>query len=156
MNTRYFVLMSIVGLVIACNELSSTKQHQFSSETGLVERNFDAAQIKRGETVYLANCTACHGPNGEAKPDWRKPGADGRYPPPPLNGTAHTWHHSTEALKRTILNGGPPSDNGLPSAMPAWKGKLTEQQVDDILVWIKSLWPNEIYDAWYRNIERKQ
>ena len=156
MRTRYFILISIAGLVMACDEPSSTKQHQVSSESGLVERNLDSLQIQRGKTIYLANCTDCHGKKGEAKSDWRKPGADGRYPPPPLNGTAHTWHHSTEALKRTILNGGPPGDNGLPSAMPAWQGKLTEQQVDDILVWIKSLWPNEIYDAWYRNVESKQ
>ena len=40
--------------------------------------------------------------------------------------------------------------------MPAWEGKLTEQQVDDVIVWIKSLWPDEIYDIWVKNFEDKQ
>ncbi len=30
--------------------------------------SLDLAAIKRGRTEYLKTCTACHGPNGEAKP----------------------------------------------------------------------------------------
>ena len=149
MKRCYFLLISFVVLISACGE---STQHRINSETGMVERNFDEAQIKRGEAVYVANCVVCHGHNGEATPKWRKTGPDGKYPPPPLNGTAHTWHHSTEVLKRTILKGGPP---GLGS-MPAWEDKLTKQQVDDVIVWIKSLWPDEIYDVWYKNFEGKQ
>jgi hypothetical protein len=40
--------------------------------------------------------------------------------------------------------------------MPGWEGKLTEQEIDDILVWIKSLWPDEVYDAWYKRIEHRE
>lgn len=120
-------------------------------KTGLIKRNLDAAQIKRGEAVYRANCTGCHGQNGEATPDWRKPNPDGKYPPPPLDSSAHAWHHSTDVLKKTILKGTPPEIG----SMPAWEGKLTEQQVDDVVVWIKSLWSDEIYDLWYRNFEGK-
>ncbi|SFP98772.1 Cytochrome C oxidase, cbb3-type, subunit III [Nitrosomonas cryotolerans] len=169
MITRYFLLISISGLLIACNDPAPSgnappqtpQTHETyqaqprDSQEPLITRDFDPAQIKQGETAYRANCTGCHGQKGEAGPNWRQPGKDGRYPPPPLNGTAHTWHHTTEALKKTILKGGPPGNNGMPSGMPAWENKLTEQQVDDILVWIKSLWPDEIYDAWYRNIENK-
>ncbi len=39
--------------------------------------------------------------------------------------------------------------------MPAWDGKLTNQQIDDVIVWIKSLWPDEVYDIWYKEIENK-
>ena len=143
-----FLLFGLVTLIVGCGE---SAQHRINSETGMVERVFDENQIKRGETVYVANCVVCHGHNGEATPDWRKTGPDGKYPPPPLNGTAHTWHHSTEVLKKTILKGGPPEFG----SMPAWEDKLTEQQVDDVIVWIKSLWPDEIYDVWYKNFEDK-
>ncbi|MDP1558433.1 MAG: cytochrome c [Nitrosomonas sp.] len=156
MATRYFLLLLITGMVFGCGEAASpvknSVQSLFGNKEARVVRNLDAAQIERGEVVYLANCVNCHGQNGEATPDWRKTGEDGRYPPPPLNGTAHAWHHSTEVLKKTILKGGPPEFG----SMPAWEGILTEQQVDDVIVWIKSLWPDEIYDVWYRNFENAE
>ena len=117
----------------------------------LAARKLDPEKIKRGEAVYRANCANCHGPNGEATPGWRNPGADGRYPPPPLDGSAHAWHHSTETLERMIRVGSPADIGG----MPSWDGKLTNQQIDDVIVWIKSLWPDEVYDIWYKEIENK-
>ena len=117
----------------------------------LAGRNLDPEKIKRGEAVYRANCASCHGPNGEATPGWRNPGADGKYPPPPLDGSAHAWHHSTETLEKMIRVGSPADIGG----MPAWDGKLTNQQIDDVIVWIKSLWPDEVYDIWLKEIENK-
>lgn len=143
------------ALLISCGDAAppvalSWKQLS-DSNTAVVKRNFDPVQIQRGEAVYNANCVGCHGPNGVATPEWRKPGPDGKYPPPPLDSSAHAWHHSTEVLKKTILKGTPPEIG----SMPAWEGKLTEQQVDDVIVWIKSLWSDEIYDLWYKNFEGK-
>lgn len=152
--------LQIVGLIIAlavsgCTDSSPlralTGKPQVNAKTGLIERNFDREQIQRGEMVYTANCVGCHGVAGAGTPDWRKPNADGKYPPPPLDSTAHAWHHSTAVLKKTILKGTPPEIG----SMPAWEGKLTEQQVDDVIVWIKSLWSDEIYDTWYKNFEGK-
>lgn len=150
---RRILLISIAVLILFGCYDSVPRNHllgqSINNKTGLVERIFDKTQIKRGENIYVANCKSCHGPNGEGVPDWRKPDRDGRYPPPPLDGTAHAWHHSTEVLKKTILKGTPPEIG----SMPGWEGKLTEQQVDDVIVWIKSLWPDEIYDIWYKNFE---
>lgn len=122
---------------------------QAEQQKNLAARKLAPERIKRGEEVYRKNCASCHGPNGEATPGWRNPGPDGRYPPPPLDGSAHAWHHSTETLKKMIEEG---SADG---AMPAWKGKLTDQQIGDVIVWIKSLWPDEVYDIWYKEIENK-
>lgn len=152
---RDFLLCGIAVLLPGCGDSlllgALSGQPSINSKTGWIERNFDQVQIKRGESVYVVHCAGCHGPNGEATPEWRKPGQDGKYPPPPLDGSAHAWHHSTEVLKKTILKGTPPEIG----SMPAWEGKLTEQQVDDVIVWIKSLWPDEIYDIWYKNFEDK-
>ena len=153
MRRSNYWLAGVILLMLGCSDSVPLRmlsgQPQINSKTGLIERNFDQAQIKRGEVIYVANCAGCHGVNGAGTPDWRKPNADGRYPPPPLDGTAHAWHHSTEVLKKTILKGTPPEIG----SMPAWEGKLTEQQVDDVVVWIKSLWPDEIYDIWFKTFE---
>jgi mono/diheme cytochrome c family protein len=116
----------------------------------LAARKLDPEKIKRGEAVYRKNCASCHGPNGEATPGWRNPGADGRYPPPPLDGSAHAWHHSTETLEEMIRKGSPGG-----GGMPPWDGKLTNQEIDDVIVWIKSLWPDDVYEVWYKEIEHK-
>jgi mono/diheme cytochrome c family protein len=124
-------------------------QPQPQPPKNLAARKLDPEKIKRGEAVYSKNCASCHGPNGEATPGWRNPRPDGRYPPPPLDGSAHAWHHSTETLERMIRVGSPEG------GMPAWDGKLTNQEIDDVIVWIKSLWPDEVYDIWYKEIEVK-
>ena len=123
---------------------------QVEQPKNLAARKLDPEKIKRGEAVYRANCASCHGPNGEATSGWRTPGPDGRYPPPPLDGSAHAWHHSTETLEKMIREGSPG-----PGGMPPWDGKLTNQQIDDVIVWIKSLWPDEVYDIWFKEIEQK-
>lgn len=155
MSMRHFLFYAAAMVLIGCGNFYSTDlalgQHQIDSKTGLIIRNLNDAQIVRGEAVYATHCVGCHGPNGEATPHWRKPNSEGKYPPPPLDSSAHAWHHSTDVLKQTILKGTPP-DIG---SMPAWEGVLTEQQVDDVIVWIKSLWSNEIYDIWYKNFETK-
>jgi mono/diheme cytochrome c family protein len=155
MTVRVFLFCLIAAAMLGCGNSGSPgasfRQHSVDHKTGKVKRDFDQAQIKRGESVYNSHCIGCHGANGAATPEWRKPGADGKYPPPPLDSTAHAWHHSTEVLKQTILKGTPPEIG----SMPAWEGKLTGQQVDDVIVRIKSLWSDEIYDVWFRNFEGK-
>ena len=42
-----------------------------------------------------------------------------------------------------------------PGGMPRWDGKLTNQQIDNVIVWIKSLWPDDVYDIWLKEIEQK-
>jgi mono/diheme cytochrome c family protein len=107
----------------------------------------DPVILQKGMQLFVQNCAACHGQNaqGLAK-DWKQPGADGRYPPPPLNGTAHTWHHSAKSLVNTIQNG----TISIGGNMPAWKGKLSKKDSLHIVIWLTSLWPNEIYQAWWK------
>ena len=87
------------------------------------------------------NCLACHGQNASGpKGDWREKLADGSYPPPPLNGTAHAWHHSPKQLLWTINNGGVP----VGGKMPSFKEKLSEDEKQAVLEYIFSLWPDKI------------
>ncbi len=152
-------ILALLLLITACSEQSDTRSTGSALDRILgrktfveqIKRNFDPKQVAQGQALFLKNCAVCHGQNAEGTPDWRKPLANGRYPPPPLNGTAHAWHHSTDELKQFILNGGPPGEG----RMPGWKGILKEQEIDDILTWIKSLWPEEVYQGWYTHIENR-
>ena len=155
MSIRFLLLLSGYLLLSGCQDTSQSESRSLSDilnmNTDRVVRDFDSEQIQRGSDIFHIHCAGCHGENAAGTPDWRTPNSDGRLQPPPLNGTAHAWHHSTAVLTKTILKGGPPEF----SSMPAWEGILTEQQVDDIVVWIKSLWPEDIYTTWYHNFEEK-
>lgn len=107
-------------------------------------RIIDTDSVARGAVLYKANCAACHGQQGQGAPGWQQRGPDGKMPPPPLNGTGHAWHHPAKVLRYTILNG----TKALGGNMPAWKGKLSEQDIEDIIAWFQSKWPDEIYKAW--------
>ena len=108
----------------------------------------DAPLVAMGEAVYAANCASCHGANLEGQtPDWRVPGPDGRLPAPPHDETGHTWHHDGDTLFRLTKYGlaellGPDSD--YESAMPAYDGVLTDEEILAVLSYIKSTWPADV------------
>lgn len=118
----------------------------------VVKRSFDFAQITRGGKLYQQNCAVCHGKQGQGAPNWQKMDAKGKFPPPPLNGSAHTWHHPKTVLVDTIRNG----TAKLGGNMPAWKDKLSNEQINDIIAWFQSKWSDEIYSAWYEMDQRSR
>lgn len=105
-----------------------------------------------GKQVFDANCAACHGDRGQGAPNWQKPGPDGKYPAPPLNGTGHAWHHPMAALQQTIRNG----TLRIGGSMPPWKGKLSEEEIQAVIYWFQSKWPDELYAAWKEADDRSQ
>lgn len=108
------------------------------------DRWYQADQVQTGQQLFTDNCAVCHGGRAEATSDWKKRGEDGHYPPPPLNGSAHAWHHPLEQLRRTIQRGGKP----LGGVMPAFKEKLNQQEIDQVIAYFQSMWTDEIYTAW--------
>jgi len=115
-------------------------------------RNQDSAQIQRGHRLFLQNCATCHGATGQGAPNWSRPGVTGTDAAPPLNGTGHAWHHPQQALIATIKFG----TQRLGGAMPAWQGKLTDQEINDIVAWFQSQWPDDLYAAWQRMDQKAQ
>lgn len=84
-------------------------------------RWYDETTLKRGAKLFQENCVACHQANTEGTADWKVRDANGNLTPPPLNGTAHSWHHSKATLVSQILQGG--SQYG--GTMPGFGHKLT-------------------------------
>lgn len=115
-------------------------------------RWYTVAQLESGRALYAVHCAQCHGADAGATPHWRKPGPDGHYPPPPLNGTAHAWHHPLAQLDRTIARGG--ADYG--GVMPGFGETLDEAERLAIVAYLQSLWPEAIYANWRAIDERSR
>lgn len=113
------------------------------------ERWYSSEQVQRGERLFQQNCAACHGRNAEATPNWKQTDADGNYPPPPLNGSAHAWHHDLEILRRTIRQGGVP----LGGVMPAFEEQLSAAEIDSVIAFFQSRWPDDVYSKWAGRFE---
>ena len=152
---KHILLMLIISLFAQAGyaqhkdaaQQNDTSQHgERAASVARPLRTYDFAQITRGRKLFLQNCAVCHGQNAEGAPNWRQKGADGKYPPPPLNGTGHAWHHPMKALRMTIRDG----TQKIGGNMPAWGGKLSQQEIEDIIAWFQGEWPDEIYQAWYR------
>lgn len=140
-----FIVFSLV-LLASCgdNDKSEAKP---AIEKKFVKRDVNPIEYSRGQRLFLTNCSVCHGKQGEGAENWRKPDENGKNPAPPLNGTGHTWHHSTKALTNVIKKG----TGKIGGNMPAWKDRLSDKDIAAILVYIQAQWSDEIYTAWYNN-----
>jgi hypothetical protein len=77
-----------------------------------------------------------------SQPDWRRPLSSGRLPAPPHDATGHTWHHPDRMLREIILRGTAAMvGDGYESDMPGFADLLTEAEVEAILDYLKSEWP---------------
>ena len=112
------------------------------------ERWYQSEHAQAGEPLFAEHCAACHGQQAQGAPNWNLRGADGRFPPPPLNGSAHMWHHPMRNLYGTIMRG--------QNNMPAFADKLNKAEVLAIIAWLQSHWPDEIYAAWLRLDEQSR
>ena len=109
----------------------------------------DDAVVAEGERVYAETCAACHGAALEGQPDWRTRGADGLMPAPPHDAMGHTWHHDDATLFALTKHGlaGILGEDAPDSAMPAYEGILTDEEILAVLSYIKSTWPPDIRSA---------
>ncbi|RFC63826.1 c-type cytochrome [Mesorhizobium denitrificans] len=101
-----------------------------------------AATVARGRALYAQQCASCHGAKLEGQPDWKSPLATGRMPAPPHDASGHTWHHPDGVLFR-ITKEGPAAvvGNGYKSDMPPFGAVMDDGEIEAVLTFIKSTWP---------------
>lgn len=81
--------------------------------------------VKRGESVYAANCVACHQSSGK-----------GAGPIKPLDGSALVTGTDHGAMINVMLNG------AAGGAMPAWK-QLSDTELAAVMTYAKNSWSNK-------------
>lgn len=117
----------------------------YSAQANVDLAGADPQSIANGQALYAENCAACHGANLEGQPEWQSPGPDGRLPAPPHDPSGHTWHHGDDLLFSYTKLGGKAAlaAKGIDfdSGMPGFGETLSDSEIQDILNFIKSTWP---------------
>ncbi|MEJ7930656.1 cytochrome c [Ramlibacter sp. AN1015] len=135
--------MAFVSLLLAgCDRGNDTE-----GGAGTVRlRHDDEAVVERGRTLYAQHCAACHGARLEGQPNWRERDPGGRLPAPPHDTSGHTWHHPDQVLFDITKHGVAHAARmqGYDSAMPAYAGVLSDEQIVAVLSFIKAQWPRAI------------
>lgn len=96
---------------------------------GLASAEGSGHETKRGKAIYEERCVVCHGPQGKGD----GPEAPFLSPRPASLVSAGTSAKSDRELLDIIAKGKPRT------AMPGWKDKLTDQELEDVLAYIRSL-----------------
>ncbi len=151
-------ILSLLTLVVSCDnaedieekkaikqEVQKTSKTIKSNSNGK-DRWFSFAQKIQGNKVFSKNCASCHGAKAQGANNWQKRDLTGRFPAPPLDGTAHSWHHTQKQLL-SVINKGSISSGGI---MPSFKDSLTEEERLSVLAFFEAKWSNEIYQNWIK------
>lgn len=116
-----------------------------------VPREASTSRVERGRVVYRRyGCATCHGVDG--KGGFENPNAetDGKVP-----GVVYVAEGYTDReLRQRLLEGtatvgkADPKGPRPPYRMPGWRGVMTDQEVDDLVEYLKSLMPKTGEDKW--------
>ncbi len=83
----------------------------------------------KGKVIYQQRCVACHGPQGKGD------GPTGKVlVPPAADFTSAASRKKTDAELLKIIENGKP-----PTAMIAWKGQLSDEDIRHVLAYVKTL-----------------
>ncbi|MCO4825030.1 MAG: cytochrome c [Amylibacter sp.] len=116
------------------------------------DHELDNRDLISGEKLYADNCAVCHGANLQGQPNWQSPDENGVLPAPPHDKSGHTWHHDNALLfEYTKLGGqgalGARGVSGFNSGMDGFGDVLTDDEIWDVLAYIRSTWPKRQQDV---------
>lgn len=133
--------MRRIPILVACGIATST----------IAGHELDDRDLENGRILYAEQCASCHGVNLEGQPNWRSPDAYSVLPAPPHDETGHTWHHDNRLLFEYTQLGGQEAlavrgVTGFASGMPGFGDSLSDDEIWDILAFIRSTWPERVQE----------
>lgn len=138
---RVYAAVLVAVSVVACGK-GDSEPSSVASTASPRERLAATDRLFRGAQLYQENCAQCHGPEAQGHPDWQNRNV---VAAPPLNGTGKEARLRKSEMIGIIRNG--LTRDRLPT-MPAWKGRLSDQDIEDIIAWYQALWTPETYERW--------
>ena len=144
---RLYVVFLIGSLVFGYSDLGLSLWEDSESDQANMpsERWYSKQQVQDGSTIFEENCSDCHGPQAGGKAaNWKQKLEDGSFPPPPLDGSAHAWHHSRSVLLGVINDGG----FAYGGKMPAFKHVLKKEEKLAAIAYFQDFWDDETYHQW--------
>ena len=141
---RIFAFFGAVSLIVSSSMLWTGAHHAFSDTSKVAPGNkfvlpppYGTEMMHsqmRGKALFRYYCATCHGQSGNS---------DGfntyslKKPPPKLNSAKFMQSLSDETMIRAIKDGGP--GVGLSNQMPHWKSVLSDQNIADLIHFIRTL-----------------
>jgi mono/diheme cytochrome c family protein len=138
-----FIIFTLtVFVIVSCSSESPDKKESVTKGRWFTEKQFAL-----GKQVFTTHCGSCHGAQAEGiVEDWKKRNPDGSFPAPPLDGSAHAWHHPLSVLSRQINEGGVK----LGGTMPAFGDTLSDAEVIATIAYFQSFWDEQTYERWVK------
>jgi mono/diheme cytochrome c family protein len=122
-----------VAIVVALLALIASVRWIADRPAGAAAQNVAPQVLAQGERLYASTCAECHGAAGQGF-------ALAGMPAPPLDGSAHSWHHSDEQIVGWLRSGG--------VQMPAVAVGWSDADVTAVLAFVKSRW-----EPWQREAQ---
>ncbi len=125
------LLIVLVLILAACSGGASTTTTSSSATAAAVS----TPTAISGAQLYQQNCASCHGANGAGglkiggvtSPDIRGPAL------------ASTFNNDISLIKRAILDGKDEKGADLDTAMPRFRGSLSDDQLNAIISYLQTL-----------------
>lgn len=134
------ILFASITLFGGCSEKPQPQKEPVTEGRWFTEKQFEV-----GKQVFTTHCASCHGTRAQGiVEDWRQRNPDGSFPAPPLDGSAHAWHHPLSVLIQQIKEGG----IKLGGTMPAFKNTLTDEEAIAAVAYFQSFWNEQTYQRW--------
>ena len=97
---------------------------------------FTPASVAKGAAIFEESCQSCHGERGVGeRPEDMYAKDEFGFVAPPLDDSAHGWHHSDQGIVKSILDGSERNER-----MIAWRDMLSHTDAENLVAYIKSLW----------------
>ncbi len=135
MVSRVSVLLLCAVSLVACTKGSQSSSTTSATNSMAASPNANLAAANGG-SVYMQNCSSCHGSNGKGQP--------GAFPPlvgnPVVTGDSRQVIHIVKAGLTGPIKVKGQSYNG---QMPSWSGTLKNDQIAAVVSYIRSSWGNK-------------